>query len=575
MTEPPDSPLSKAGAAAKPPFVWVIPALLGLIFAVQCAWFIRTQSFTYDEPIHIAAGLQAWRNRSFGYFNDHPPLARMWFTLPIVGARWQLDSSALIHSEPMSYVTPDAESMAHRTRGMNAILGLILGAILWFTTRRMLSTGAANLALALFVLSPSMVAHFSLATTDGAAALFTFAAAAYLVRWKRHPSLGRTLTLGVLLGLLLLVKFSTPPMFLVALFWILASKPEGLMTNPLRWNWGRACSAVAIAALVVWAGYFFHVSRFSIRDGTLTATFPNRSPFVTHASKRLNIFLLVPAGEYIEGLRTVVRHDGKGHPSFFLGRTSMRGGFRVYFPVDVLLKWPPVVLLLFAAGVFLAARRIVRVPWDVWILASFPLVYFAFAIFSRINIGDRHILPVYPFVLLFAAVAWQFLSTRPALMAVVGFALLLLAVDVARYAPDYLSYFTPFVPPSQTYKLLSDSNLDWGQGLLAVRQYQKTHPDEAISVQPTGLVGLQVYGIHARRLEEGERASGTVIVGATALTGQYLKDPDSARWVLQFPRTQILDHSMFVFQVPALPPHEADALTRNVGTVPSINTRAW
>jgi hypothetical protein len=486
MTEPPDSPLSKAGAAAKPPFVWVIPALLGLIFAVQCAWFIRTQSFTYDEPIHIAAGLQAWRNRSFGYFNDHPPLARMWFTLPIVGARWQLDSSALIHSEPMSYVTPDAESMAHRARGMNAILGLILGAILWFTTRRMLSTGAANLALALFVLSPSMVAHFSLATTDGAAALFTFAAAAYLVRWKRHPSLGRTLTLGVLLGLLLLVKFSTPPMFLVALFWILASKPEGLMTNPLRWNWGRACSAVAIAALVVWAGYFFHVSRFSIRDGTLTATFPNRSPFVTHASKRLNIFLLVPAGEYIEGLRTVVRHDGKGHPSFFLGRTSMRGGFRLYFPRGRLTQVAPgCTAALCGGGVSCRPSNRPRALgtfgfWPPFLLCTSH---------SRSSHASTSATGTYfPSIRLFCCsrpLLWQFLSTRPALMAVVGLALLLLAVDVARYAPDYLSYFTPFVPPSQTYKLLSDSNLDWGQGLLAVRQ-------EPFKISSAGLTMLLI-----------------------------------------------------------------------------------
>ena len=73
-----------ADSAWKRRLVWTIPIFLMLLFVIQCAWFIRTQSFVYDEPIHIAAGLQAWRNHSFGYFNDHPPLARMWFTLPII-----------------------------------------------------------------------------------------------------------------------------------------------------------------------------------------------------------------------------------------------------------------------------------------------------------------------------------------------------------------------------------------------------------------------------------------------------------------------------------------------------------
>src|ERR1700733_11758460 len=106
MTErPADLRPAPAGPAWKRGFLRTIPIFLVLLFVVQCAWFIRTQSFVYDEPIHIAAGLQAWRDHSFGYFNDHPPLARMWFTLPIIfsrgSSRWQLDLGALVRSEPM------------------------------------------------------------------------------------------------------------------------------------------------------------------------------------------------------------------------------------------------------------------------------------------------------------------------------------------------------------------------------------------------------------------------------------------------------------------------------------------
>src|SRR3954451_23563324 len=53
---------------------YAIPAILLFIYIAQCAWFIRTQSLTYDEPSHVYAGLDAWRNGRFLLWNDHPSL---------------------------------------------------------------------------------------------------------------------------------------------------------------------------------------------------------------------------------------------------------------------------------------------------------------------------------------------------------------------------------------------------------------------------------------------------------------------------------------------------------------------
>ncbi len=550
-------PTSTSQPGTKERFVCVIPSLLILLFVAQCAWFIRTQSLVIDEPLHIAAGLEAWRAHSFGSWNDHPPLARMWCTLPLINAKFQLDTEPLRQDMPAQWVLPDPESMALRARSMNVIFGLILAAVLWVAARRLFSTGAANLALALFVLSPSIVTHFSLATTDGAAALFIFAPAVYLLLWKRDPSLRRTAVLGVLLGLMLLSKFSAPPMFLMAVGWMLVVKPEGLALNPRRWNWGKTYAAVTIALVLVWAGYFFHVSRATVHNGVFTATFPNRDSISGPAPKNLNLSILVPAGEYMDGLRRVLRHNAGGHPSFFWGQLLLRGS-KLYFPAAILLKWPIVTLLFLAAAILLIAARWVPLPSDWWILASFPIIYMGFAIFSRIDIGERHILPVYPFALLCAAAVWEFARPRKTLVALVIVALVLQAADVLRYAPDYLSYFTPFVRPSESYKLLTDSNLDWGQGMLALRHYQQTHPDEVISAATMSYVAPQAYGIHVRMLEEDQRATGTIVLGASAVTGQYLHNPHAFKWVLQYPRIAILDHSLFVFRVP---PDAADSST--------------
>ena len=59
--------------------VRIMAALLVGIYIAQCAWFIRTQSFTNDEPEHLVAGLEAWRYGEFARWHDQPPLARLIF----------------------------------------------------------------------------------------------------------------------------------------------------------------------------------------------------------------------------------------------------------------------------------------------------------------------------------------------------------------------------------------------------------------------------------------------------------------------------------------------------------------
>jgi len=105
------------------------------------------------------------------------------------------------------------------------------------------------------------------------------------------------------------------------------------------------------------------------------------------------------------------------------------------------------------------------------------------------------------------------------------------------------------VRPDNSYRLLSDSNVDWGQGLLALRKYQEDHPGQPFALAYFGSVDPQVYGIQVRPLAEDERTSGTVVVSATQLSGQYLRDPAAYRWVLHHKLNAVLDHSLYVFDV--------------------------
>jgi hypothetical protein len=205
-------------------------------------------------------------------------------------------------------------------------------------------------------------------------------------------------------------------------------------------------------------------------------------------------------------------------------------------------------LSLLAIGVILW-RRTPR-SWDYALWAGFPILYLVLADFAKLNLGERYILPVFPFALLLCGSLWQFTKGRRAVLVLLLVVLAVHVGDVLRYAPDYLSYFNLSVRPGSGYKLLNDSNLDWGEGLVALYHYQQAHPNAPIHLAYYGSVAPAAYGIQAIPLMPNERASGTVIVSANYLSGQTLPDPNSYHWVLQYAPKLILNHSLYVFEVP-------------------------
>ena len=136
------------------------------------------------------------------------------------------------------------------------------------------------------------------------------------------------------------------------------------------------------------------------------------------------------------------------------------------------------------------------------------------------------------------------------LSALIGLAVALTAISTLAIHPHYLAHFNQVSGgPDRDPPRLIDSNLDWGQGLLALRDYQAQHPNEPIYLDYFGTIDPKIYGIRYTQLQPNQRVTGTVVVSATNLSGQLLDDPNGYHWLLQYPAT-ILDHSLYVFQVP-------------------------
>ncbi len=528
----------------------LVPLLI-LIFVLQCAWFIRTQSFTNDEPEHIVAGLEAWQFGEFKQWHDQPPLARLLFSLPLLNSNWSYRYTE-VQVRP---VTPAPELWLYRTRPVCVVFGVVLLLLLWSTARRLFSETTANFVLAFAALSPDLIAHFSLANIDGLGCLFVFAAVLQWMRYWCDPSRAHAFLLAVVLGLLLLSQFNSPPLLALILLLVFILAPGELRLNPQGLQWKRTGAIFLIACLVVWAGYFFHISKVTFAGQTVSLRFSGYTKLLQYEMPTLKtpISIFIPACEWLTGLGMVIAHNMEGHRSFFLGQYST-AGWKLYFPVAMLVKWPLIILVLGTAGLVVVVRRRVESSRDLLLMSVFPAIYLFFAITSHINIGVRHVLPLYPFLLLYvgAFIEWvrrtRFDWRR---LRIVFFVLLAAqAADIARYAPDYLSYFTVLAKPANTWQLLSISNTDWGQGFVALRRFQSEHPNQTIHLAYVGEVDPAFYGIRYVKLKEDDRPTGLVVVSATHLSGELLKNHYAYRWLLQYPLKTVLDHSLYVFEVP-------------------------
>ncbi len=414
-------------------------------------------SHTYDEPAHIACGME-WLDKGFYKWEpQHPPLARVATALGpyLLGTRSQNTPNVDLAS-----MTKEGLAILYYGHHYDLTLALARLGILpffWIAClvvyswgRRYFSKSVAVVAVFLFSFLPPVLAHAGLATTD--MPLTAFLGAAFLsgLIWVERPTLGHAALFGASTGLAMLSKFSTlvflPAGVGLALVWyFVTERPKlGWLVGAAKKRIPSFGLAVLIACLLVWAGYRFSFSK-------------------------------VPAPELFQGIQDVMRHNAEGHPSFLLGERS-NTGFWYFYPVVLAVKTPMAFLLLVAAGLTFAIRK------REWFRRAGPPLAFSAGIvlvglFTHINIGVRHILPVYiGFSLLAAAAAVHLLElgrARKWVLIVLAVLVVWLAGSSLLSHPDYLAYFNEFAG-GEPENILVDSDLDWGQDVkrLATRLHE-------------------------------------------------------------------------------------------------------
>src|SRR5258708_6864150 len=124
-----------------------------------------------------------------------------------------------------------------------------------------------------------------------------------------------------------------------------------------------------------------------------------------------------------------------------------------------------------------------------------PVILVATAMTQKLNIGLRHILPVYPFALMLCAVALAWLWRRKLKAVVIALGLLNL-FEFARVYPHPLAGFNTLAGgPANGYRLLVDSNLDWGQDLKGLKHWMDAHDVTHINLAYFGTADPAYYGL--------------------------------------------------------------------------------
>ena len=523
----------------------VVVTLLGVLAAVRIVDTYSELNATYDEGYHVAAGLQAYQEGRFDVGADQPPLVRWalgllphWAGIEYRSVRHfsETPGAAIEH---LSRVVFEGQGDYWETLKL-ARLGnliflpfLLLYTYLW--ARSLFGPQAGWAACALVTLSPSILGHAALATVDFGTAVCLLVAGYHLWRWLRQPALREALPAGCAVGLAVAAKYSAPVFLPAMLAGLMISGYRAALLRPRTWQLAairRAARslipAAGLAVLVVWGAFLFEVR--PLRDPArrpydrLEQQLPEPSRLKTAIYWTLEN-VPWPLQDLASGVGFLAHHAERGHPAFLLGEVSKRGWW-YYFPVVVGTKTSvPFLLLVFLAG-FLTYRRAVFDKQAVAPLAAALGILLA-AAFSPINVGVRHILPLYPLLAIWASSSLAPRAKGESRIWAI-LALLLIGwhgVESLRAHPDYLPYFNQ-IARGREYEILGDSNLDWGQDLHRLARYVKRNGIEDLSLNYFGTTSPEAVGLHAyRRFGPQDRPRGWVAISVTEWQGIYQPRP--------------------------------------------------
>jgi 4-amino-4-deoxy-L-arabinose transferase-like glycosyltransferase len=469
-------------------------ACLLLLMGANLLSVVWRKGLTADEFYHVPAGYYHLTAGEFRVNSEHPPLLKMLAALPLLFVGVEAPPPRYAPTAQPGERTDETlalfwrantarfEAVSFWARVPAVLITLGLGWLVFVYARRLFGPRAALLAVLLYSFEPTMLAHGRVVQTDVPAAfcylLFFYALHSY----RRGATTRRALAVGFATGLALATKFSlviVVPVFASAALSMFAAAPRrGLSRSRVAMQAG---AAALVALLVVNAAYYFKSPPPLAGDLAYVARHSPEAAGELESYARV-LSKVVPA-QYLLGLYQVAVHNRNGHLASVMGRYGYQG-WLLYFPVAFALKTTVPFLLISLAALAWAARGLWRGRERRMLLLLAPiLLYAAFAMSSRINIGVRHIIPIFPFLFVAGgALLDRVLSSGRRRRVLVAAALLCWVVfEAARAYPHYIPYMNQLAWRRPHWYYLTDSNVEWGDDVRELALYLRARGETRVT----------------------------------------------------------------------------------------------
>lgn len=591
-----------------------------LIIAIILAFVIvvsvlnaKNDALIYDESAHIPAGYSYLTQLDMRLNPEHPPLLKDLSALPLLFIHpnfditqdfWTTDNADASQWNAGKYFLfeagNDADQIIFWSRLPIILLSLVFGLFIFKWTREMAGITAGLFALTLYAFDPNILGHNHFVTTDlGIAAFMTFSFY-YFLKFIKEPTWKNVFIGGIFLGLVQLAKFSSVLLFpvfgLILIIYPLVKLHRDKNRTKLK-TLGeyllKGIVAFAISLTLVYIAYF--ISNYNMPQTKLPEIISHyfnpsdTRPMIIHTREILLSMnahpVLMPLADYLFGVIRVFQRVGGGNVTYLMGevRTS---GFLSYFPIVFLIKepLPTLFFILFALVISLSkiakslttfsknyfskiAHQIthyLRTSIVEFSMLVFILLYAITSITGKLNIGFRHLFPILPFIYVLVSVGiFRFIKARHHQSKIIFQSMLLLLLFILVTGtisafPYYTSYFNSLVHGSKNgYRIVTDSNTDWGQDLKRLKIFLDAHPEiNGIKLDYFGMADLNYY--LDNRYEKWWDANRPIVPGWYAISVLFLQegiynsnklDEQSYRWLKDIQPTYQVGTSILIYNI--------------------------
>jgi len=526
---------TKSPSTRSAPLYWFL--IFAALFSLQVLPRLTQDAVVGDENLDIVDGYYYWMGDVLST-SEHPPLSKALQGLPL----WTMGLKSKSGLDFSNYLVRDAYfltvlnkdhlgTIIKSARFVTYLFGLALGLVLFGWARRE-STTFVLTVLTLWAFEPALLAFSGFALSELPLTFFFFTALPQfqkIIQKPAKPSRNQAILVGLLSAMAVTVKFTALlliPVFLILEFfaWIETKPRPILRAMAQRWLWGIG-AALGGVCLVYLPGTIGIPGHFS------------------------------PLKYFWNGFHGVSRAFGASY--YFRGVLSQQTHWD-YYPTAFLLKSPLPFLILLSLGLFLALWK--KIKWPAWQWVP-PLVFFAAFLFNH-DMGLRLILPIYPFCILMAGRAGEWLTARSQdqrILPIVWAGLLLFQVlSVGLCFPAQVSYFNELVSPNQRLYWLGDSNLDFGQDTKRLALAANVRGWDHVKLSYFGAMDPKVYGMNwaywTQKDLKGPQPGWVYVINDAYIQlspAFSTTAPDILKsWILKTPPTGQIADTWYYFEIP-------------------------